>query len=103
MARWQRRLVLLLYDVTRSYLEGAHNALAAYGYNRDGTRGTPQIVVGLLTDAAGAPLAIRVFEGNTAAPNTVPTQMALLRQRFQVDEVVVVGDRGLVQSKGKTA
>jgi transposase len=95
--------LLFLYDVTSSYLEGEQNALAAYGYNRDGKRGKPQIVIGLLTDEAGEPLAVRVFEGNTADPMTVPTQITILKQRFQVDEVVFVGDRGMVKAKGKAA
>jgi transposase len=95
--------LLFLYDVTSSYLEGEQNALAAYGYNRDGKRGKPQIVIGLLTDEAGEPLAVRVFEGNTADPMTVPTQITILKQRFQVDEVVFVGDGGMVKAKGKAA
>src|SRR5499427_4107925 len=94
---------LFLYDVTSSYLEGEQNALAAYGYNRDGKRGKKQIVLGLLTDDAGEPLAVRVFEGNTADPMTVSTQVTILTQRFDVAEVVFVGDRGMVRSKGKAA
>ena len=95
--------VLFLYDVTSSYLEGEQNELATYGYNRDGKRGKKQIVIGLLTDEAGAPLAVRVFEGNTADPTTVPTQIMVLKQRFAVDEVVFVGDGGMVKAKGKAA
>jgi transposase len=95
--------VLFLYDVTSSYLEGEQNELAAYGYNRDGKRGKLQIVVGLLTDEAGEPLAVRVFEGNTADPTTVPTQITILKQHFQVEEVVFVGDGGMVKAKGKAA
>ena len=66
---------LVLYDVTSSYLEGEQNELAAYGYNRDGKRGKKQIVVGLLTAADGEPLAVRVFEGNTADPSTLAAQI----------------------------
>jgi transposase len=95
--------VLFLYDVTSSYLEGEQNALATYGYNRAGKRGKQQIVLGLLTDDAGEPLAVRVCKGNTADPTTVPTQITLLTQRFAVDEVVFVGDRGMVKAKGKAA
>jgi transposase len=95
--------LLFLYDVTSSYLEGDKNELAAYGYSRDGKRGKLQIVVGLLTDEAGEPLAVRVFAGNTADPTTVPTQIALLKHRFHVDEVVFVGDGGMVKAKGKAA
>ena len=64
--------LLFLYDVTSSYLEGDQNELAAYGYNRDGKRGTQHIVLGLLTDEVGEPLAVRVFEGNTADPDHCP-------------------------------
>jgi hypothetical protein len=73
--------VLFLSDVTRSSLEGEQNALAAYGYTRDGNRGKQPSVLGLLTDAAGEPLAVRLFAGSTAAPPTVPTQIMLLQQR----------------------
>ena len=95
--------ILFLYDVTSSYLEGEQNALGAYGDNRDGKRGKQQIVIGLLTDEAGEPLAVRVFEGNTADPTTVPTQITILKQRFAVEEVVFVGDGGMVKAKGKAA
>src|SRR4029434_8407692 len=99
--RQGRKPVVFLYDVTSSYLEGAQNALGAYGYNRDGKKGKRQIVVGLLTDEAGEPFAVRVFEGNTADPSTVSTPIAILKQRFHVAEVVFVGDRGMVKAKGK--
>ena len=99
--RQGRKPVVFLYDVTSSYLEGAQNALGAYGYNRDGKKGKRQIVVGLLTDEAGEPFAVRVFEGNTADPSTVSTPIAILKQRFHVEEVVFVGDRGMVKAKGK--
>jgi transposase len=74
-------------------LEGELNELAAYGYNRDGKRGKKQIVIGLLTAADGEPLAVRVFEGNTADPSTLATQITLLKEQFKVQDVVVVGDR----------
>ena len=91
---------LFLYDVTSSYLEGEHNALGAFGYNRDGKKGKLQIVLGLLTDAEGEPLAVRVFAGNTADPVTVVDQIKILQEKFQVQEFVFVGDRGMVKSKG---
>jgi transposase len=94
---------LFLYDVTSSYLEGEHNELAAFGYNRDGKRGKLQIVIGLLTDEHGEPLAVRVFEGNSGDPTTVADQIKILQQQFQVTELVFVGDRGMVKSKGKLA
>src|SRR5882762_7613534 len=86
---------LFLYDVTSSYLEGEQNALGNYGYNRDGKKGKLQIVIGLLTDGEGEPLAVRVFAGNTADPATVVDQIKILRDKFQVQEFVFVGDRGM--------
>ena len=94
---------LFLYDVTSSYLEGEHNALGQFGYNRDGKRGKLQIVIGLLADAAGEPLAVRVFAGNTADPSTVAAQIAILTQQFSIEDVIFVGDRGMVKSAGKKA
>jgi transposase len=94
---------LFLYDVTSSYLEGVHNALGEFGYNRDGKRGKLQIVIGLLTDSEGEPLAVRVFAGNTADPVTVADQIKLVKEQFGVEELVFVGDRGMVKSKGRQA
>src|SRR5216683_1704642 len=94
---------LFLYDVTSSYLEGERNELGAFGYNRDGKKGKLQIVIGLLTDAAGEPLAVRVFEGNRSDPTTVAEQIKIVKEQFQVEELVFVGDRGMVKSKGKQA
>jgi transposase len=86
--------VLVLYDVTSSYLEGQCNELAEYGYNRDGKKGKQQIVIGLLTAADGEPLAVKVFPGNTTDCTTVAAQIETLKQRFSIAEVVFVGDRG---------
>ena len=94
---------LVLYDVTSSYLEGEHNALGAFGYNRDGKRGKLQIVIGLLADSQGEPLAVRVFAGNTSDPVTVADQIKLVKEQFGVEELVFVGDRGMVKSKGQQA
>ncbi len=94
---------LFLYDVTSSYLEGQHNALGDYGYPRDGKRGKLQIVIGLLADSEGEPLAVRVFAGNTGDPVTVVGQIKILQSQFGVEELVFVGDRGMVKSKGKQA
>lgn len=94
---------LFLYDITSSYLEGQHNALGDFGYPRDGKRGKLQIVIGLLTDSAGEPLAVRVFAGNTGDPVTVVDQIKILESQFGVEELVFVGDRGMVKSKGKQA
>jgi hypothetical protein len=95
--------VLVLYDVTSSYFEGECNELGQFGYNRDGKRGKQQIVIGLLTAADGEPLAVRVFEGNTADPTTVSSQITLLKEQFGLTEVVMVGDRGMIKAKGKAA
>lgn len=94
---------LFLYDVTSSYLEGQHNALGDFGYNRDGKRGKLQLVIGLLADETGEPLAVRVFAGNTADPATVVEQIRIIKEQFAVEELVFVGDRGMVKSKGKQA
>lgn len=94
---------LFLYDITSSYLEGQHNALGEYGYNRDGKRGKLQIVIGLLADREGDPLAVRVFAGNTGDPATVVEQIRIVKEQFGVQELVFVGDRGMVKSKGKQA
>lgn len=94
---------LVLYDVTSSYFEGECNELGAYGYNRDGKKGKLQIVIGLLTAEDGEPLAVRVFEGNTADPATVADQITLLKEQFGITEVVMVGDRGMIKAKGKAA
>ena len=94
---------IVLYDATSSYFEGEQNELATYGYNRDGKKGKLQIVIGLLSGADGEPLAVRVFEGNTADPNTVATQIELLKQQFGVAEVVFIGDRGMLKAIGKAA
>jgi transposase len=91
---------MFLYDITSSYLEGELNELGEFGYNRDGKKGKLQIVLGLLTDAEGEPLAVRVFAGNTADPGTVVDQIRILQEQFQVAECVFVGDRGMVKSKG---
>jgi transposase len=88
---------LFLYDVTSSYLEGSCNELAAWGYNRDGKKGKKQIVIGLLTDEIGDPIAVDVFKGNTADPKTVTDQVKRLSERFGVSEVVFVGDRGMLK------
>jgi len=94
---------LFLYDITSAYLEGEQNALGEFGYSRDGKRGKLQIVIGLLTDAEGEPLAVRVFSGNTGDPVTVVDQIKLIKEQFGVQELVFVGDRGMVKSKGKEA
>ncbi len=87
---------LVLYDVSSSYVEGRHCELAQYGYNRDGKKGKQQIVYGLLCAADGCPVAIEVFEGNTGDPSTLNSQITKLKQRFGLEHVVLVGDRGMI-------
>lgn len=87
---------VVLYDVSSSFYEGHTCPLACYGYNRDGKKGLPIIVYGLLTDAHGRPIAVEVYPGNTADPATLPDQIAKVRQRFALRRVVLVGDRGMV-------
>jgi transposase len=88
---------LFLYDVTSSYLEGVCNELGAWGFNRDGKKGKRQIVIGLLTNDSGDPVAVDVFPGNTSDPKTVVDQIDRLSKRFGVHDVVFVGDRGMVK------
>jgi len=87
---------LVLYDVSSTYFEGHCCPLAHYGHSRDERRGNPQIVFGLLADAEGCPVAVEVFEGNTADPKTVATQISKLRERFELKDIVLVGDRGML-------
>ena len=89
---------LLLYDVTSTYLEGRCCELAQHGYSRDHRGDRPQIVIGLMCAADGCPVAVEVFEGNTADPVTLPAQIDKLRQRFKLQRVVMVGDRGVLTS-----
>jgi hypothetical protein len=87
---------VVLYDVSSSYYEGRCCPLAKFGHNRDGKKGRPIIVYGVLTDADGRPVAVEVYEGNTADPTTVPDQVEKLRKRFSLERVVLVGDRGML-------
>ena len=96
--RHLRRGCLVLYDLTSSYLEGRCCELARFGYSRDGKRDKLQIVFGLLCNADGCPIAVEVFEGDTADPATLADQVAKLKERFALDRVVLVGDRGMLTS-----
>jgi len=87
---------LVLYDVSSSYLEGRCCELARLGYNRDDKKGKLQIVYGLLCAADGCPVAIEVFEGDTADPRTLATQIDKIKTRFALKHVVLVGDRGMI-------
>ncbi len=87
---------LVLYDVSSSWLEGRCCPLAQFGYSRDGKRGKRQIVYGLLCARDGCPVAIEVFAGSTADPTTLTSQVSKLKERFGLDHVVLVGDRGMI-------
>ena len=93
---------LLLYDVTSTDLEGRCCELAQHGYSRDHRGDRPQIVIGLMCTAEGCPIAVEVFppegRGNTADPMTLSAQIDKLKQRFHLQRVVMVGDRGLLTS-----
>lgn len=89
---------LVLYDVTSTYFEGRHCPLARIGHSRDRRFDRPQIVFGLLTNAEGCPVATEVFDGNTGDPSTVLSQVRRLRERFGLERVVLVGDRGMITS-----
>ena len=87
---------LVLYDVSSSYVEGRCCELAQLGYNRDGKKGKLQIVYGLLCAGDGCPVAIEVFEGDTADPRTLAAQIDKIKKRFALERVVLVGDRGMI-------
>ena len=87
---------LILYDVSSSYLEGRCCPLAAFGHNRDGKPGKQQIVYGLLCNAEGCPVAVEVFAGNTGDPATVSHQVQKIQHRFGIEQVALVGDRGML-------
>ena len=103
---WQARPAppkdqLFLYDVTSSYLEGEHNALAAWGYNRDGKKGKKQVVVGLLTDSLGEPVSVQVYPGNTNDAKTFGQQVHKVKTELGCEGVTLVGDRGMIRSDQK--
>ena len=89
---------LVLYDLSSTWYEGRTCPLAARGYSRDGKKGTLQINFGLMCDRDGRPVAVEVFEGNTADPATIAKQVEKLRKRFKLHRVVLVGDRGMITS-----
>jgi transposase len=88
--------VLVLYDVTSSYFEGRCCPLARYGHSRDHRRDRPQIVYGLLCTREGLPIAVEVFDGNTADPSTLRAQVEKVKDRFAISRMVLVGDRGMI-------
>ena len=88
-----------LFDLSSSYVEGSHNELAAFGHNRDKKRGKRQVNYGVLTDALGRPVALRVFAGNTSDGSALRAMLLGVRAQFGLREVVLVGDRGMITSK----
>jgi hypothetical protein len=89
---------MALFDLSSSWLEGAHCPLAARGYSRDGKKGKLQIEYGLLTDPEGRPVAVRVFPGNTGDPAAFTQIITVVREKFKLRDMVMVGDRGMITS-----
>ena len=90
---------LVLYDLSSSYFEGSSCPLAAFGHNRDGKKGKLQVNYGLLTNAQGIPVSVSVFKGNTADPKTLLIQVRRVRETFDIERFVIVGDRGMITQK----
>ncbi len=89
---------MALFDLTSSWVTGRCCELAARGYSRDGKKGLPQIEYGILTDAAGRPVAVRVSAGNTADPTAFTDIVEVIRAKFSITNLVLVGDRGMITS-----
>jgi transposase len=89
---------LVLYDLTSTWLTGHCCPLAARGHSRDGKRDDEQIVFGLICSADGCPVAVEVFPGNSADPSTVAAQVAKIKERFGIQRIAWVGDRGMITS-----
>jgi hypothetical protein len=89
---------MALFDLSSSWLEGRCCPLAARGYSRDGKKGTLQIEYGLLTDPEGRPVAVRVFDGSTADPAAFTAIVKVVRDKFELEKMVMVGDRGMITS-----
>ena len=89
---------MALFDLSSSWLEGTQCPLAARGYSRDGKKGKLQVEYGLLTDPAGRPVAVRVFPGNTGDPSAFTQITEVVRDKFGLGKMVMVGDRGMITS-----
>jgi len=98
-ARHLKEGSLILFDLTSSYFEGKSCPLAKLGHNRDGKKGKLQVNYGLLTDRRGCPVAVTVFDGNTGDPKTLLPQVKKVREQFGIQEMVFVGDRGMISQK----
>jgi transposase len=94
---------LVLYDITSSYFEGeySNSVLVQFGYNRDGKRGHEQVVIGLLTNADGCPVAVEVFPGNTQDASTVEAKVKELQTQYGIKDLVLVGDRGMITASNE--
>jgi hypothetical protein len=86
----------VLYDLSSSYMEGRCCPLATLGYSRDGVKGKLQVNYGLICNPAGRPVAVRVHEGNVTDQQTVPDTIETIRERFGIEQIVFVGDRGMI-------
>ena len=95
-ARHLREGGLVLYDVSSSFYEGHTCPLAKFGHDRDGKKSLPIIVYGVMTNGEGCPVAVSVYAGNTGDPTTVADQIDKLREKFGLERVVMVGDRGML-------
>ncbi len=102
-ARHLRAGGLVLYDLTSSYFEGTTCPLAAFGHDRDGKKGKRQVNYGLLSDARGCPVAVSVFPGNTGDPTTLLPEVRRVRADFGIEQLVLVGDRGMISQTQITA
>ncbi|MEO7942504.1 MAG: IS1634 family transposase [Marmoricola sp.] len=89
---------MAMFDLSSSWMEGSHCPLAKRGYSRDGKKNRTQIEYGLLTDPQGRPVAIKVFGGNTADPTAFAEAVRIVRDKFKLTELVMVGDRGMITS-----
>ena len=87
---------MFLYDITSSYFEGDSCPLEDFGYNRDGKKGKKQIVIGMLADDEGCPVSVEVFGGETSDQSTVMERIDSMRENFNIDEMVFIGDRGML-------
>lgn len=89
---------MALFDLSSSWMEGTHCPLAQRGYSRDGKKNRAQIEYGLLTDPDGRPVAIKVFAGNTGDPTAFIDAIKIVREKFKLTQMVMVGDRGMITS-----
>ncbi len=94
---------IAMFDLSSSWAEGTHCELAAFGHSRDGKRGRKQIEYGLLTDKDGRPVAVRAFAGNTADPSAFTEIVTVVREKFELEQMIMAGDRGMITSARITA